>query len=100
MRLSRFRGLLGLDNFTDILEDCFTYDFPSANEEMRVCESLHPQMTDILTTAEQDTANTSRYIMYVMMTSSNGNGWVNNREAGDLRRPRAHYYVIVVVLGK
>ena len=52
----------------------------------------------------------------VMMTSSNGNifrvashsagnspvpgesptnGWVNNREAGDLRRYRAHYDVIV-----
>ena len=24
------------------------------------------------------------------------NGWVNNREAGDLRRYRAHYYVIVM----
>ena len=24
------------------------------------------------------------------------NGWVNNREAGDLRRHRAHYYVIVM----
>ena len=27
------------------------------------------------------------------------NGWVNNREAGDLRRYRAHYDVIVMVLG-
>ena len=26
------------------------------------------------------------------------NGWVNNREAGDLRRQRAHYDVIVMVL--
>ena len=26
------------------------------------------------------------------------NGWVNNREAGDLRRHRAHYGVIVMVL--
>ena len=25
------------------------------------------------------------------------NGWVNNREAGDLRRHRAHYDVIVMV---
>ena len=25
------------------------------------------------------------------------NGWVNNREAGDLRRRRAHYDVIVMV---
>ena len=25
------------------------------------------------------------------------NGWVNNREAGDLRRHRAHYDVIVVI---
>ena len=25
------------------------------------------------------------------------NGWVNNREAGDLRRYRAHYDVIVMV---
>ena len=24
------------------------------------------------------------------------NGWVNNGEAGDLRRHRAHYYVIVM----
>ena len=24
------------------------------------------------------------------------NGWENNREAGDLRRHRAHYYVIVI----
>ena len=24
------------------------------------------------------------------------NGWVNNRVAGDLRRYRAHYYVIVM----
>ena len=24
------------------------------------------------------------------------NGWVNNREAGDLRRPRAHYDIIMV----
>ena len=24
------------------------------------------------------------------------NGWVNNREAGDLRRHRAHYDVIVI----
>ena len=27
------------------------------------------------------------------------NGWVNNREAGDLRRHRAHYDVIVMVKG-
>ena len=27
------------------------------------------------------------------------NGWVQNREAGDLRRHRAHYDVIVVVVG-
>ena len=27
------------------------------------------------------------------------NGWVNNREAGDLRRHRAHYDVIVMSLG-
>ena len=27
------------------------------------------------------------------------NGWVNNREAGDLRRYRAHYIVIVMKLG-
>ena len=26
------------------------------------------------------------------------NGWVNNREAGDLRRHRAHYEVIVMIL--
>ena len=26
------------------------------------------------------------------------NGWVNNREAGDLRRHRAHYDVIVMIL--
>ena len=26
------------------------------------------------------------------------NGWVNNREAGDLRRHRAHYGVIVMPL--
>ena len=26
------------------------------------------------------------------------NGWVNNREAGDLRRPRAHYDVIVMTI--
>ena len=26
------------------------------------------------------------------------NSWVNNREAGDLRRHRAHYYVIVVTV--
>ena len=25
------------------------------------------------------------------------NGWVNNREAGDLRRHRAHYDVIVMI---
>ena len=25
------------------------------------------------------------------------NGWVNNREAGDLRRHRAHYYVSVMI---
>ena len=25
------------------------------------------------------------------------NNWVNNREAGDLRRQRGHYYVIVMV---
>ena len=25
------------------------------------------------------------------------NGWVNNREAGDLKRHRAHYYVIVMI---
>ena len=25
------------------------------------------------------------------------NGWVSNREAGDLRRHRAHYYIIVMV---
>ena len=41
-----------------------------------------------------------------MMTTSNGNifrvtgplcnGWVNNREAGDLRRQRDHYDVIVM----
>ena len=28
------------------------------------------------------------------------NGWVNNREAGDLRRNRAHYDVIVVLMPK
>ena len=28
------------------------------------------------------------------------NGWVNNREAGDLRRRRSHYDVIVMVLGR
>ena len=27
------------------------------------------------------------------------NGWVNNREAGDLRRYRAHYDVIVMICG-
>ena len=27
------------------------------------------------------------------------NGWVNNREAGDLRRHRAHYDVIVMLIG-
>ena len=27
------------------------------------------------------------------------NGWANNREAGDLRRYRAHYYVIVMLRG-
>ena len=27
------------------------------------------------------------------------NGWLNNREAGDLRRDRAHYDVIVMMLG-
>ena len=26
------------------------------------------------------------------------NGWVNNREAGDLRRHRAHYDVIVMIV--
>ena len=26
------------------------------------------------------------------------NGWVNNREAGDLRRQRTHYDVIVMLL--
>ena len=26
------------------------------------------------------------------------NGWVNNREAGDLRRYRAHYDVIVMIV--
>ena len=26
------------------------------------------------------------------------NGWVNNREAGDLRRHRAHFDVIVMIL--
>ena len=26
------------------------------------------------------------------------NGWVNNREAGDLRRQRAHYDVIVMLI--
>ena len=41
-------------------------------------------------------------ISVCMMTSSNGsifriNGWVNNREAGDLRRYRAHYDVIVMI---
>ena len=28
------------------------------------------------------------------------NGWVNNREAGDLRRHRAHYDIIVMISGK
>ena len=28
------------------------------------------------------------------------NGWVNNREAGDLRRYRAHYDVIVMILAR
>ena len=27
------------------------------------------------------------------------NGWVNNRKAGDLRRYRAHYDVIVIIMG-
>ena len=31
-------------------------------------------------------------LIYVRM-----NGWVNNREAGDLRRHHAHYYVIVMI---
>ena len=31
------------------------------------------------------------------MTSAWINGWVNNREAGDLRRHRAHYDVIVMI---
>ena len=26
------------------------------------------------------------------------NGWVNNREAGDLNRRRAHYNVIVMII--
>ena len=26
------------------------------------------------------------------------NGWVNNREAGDVRRHRAHYDVIVMIM--
>ena len=54
--------------------------------------------------------------VYHMMTSSNGNisrvtgpyfflicawinGWVNNRDTGDLRRHRAHYDVVVMCLG-
>ena len=33
-----------------------------------------------------------------MMTSSNENWWVNNGEAGDLRRHRTHYDVTVMYM--
>ena len=33
----------------------------------------------------------------VFLTTLSTNGWVNNREAGDLRRHRAHYDVIVMI---
>ena len=32
--------------------------------------------------------------LYVSLICAWINGWINNREAGDLRRQRAHYYVI------
>ena len=35
-------------------------------------------------------------LMFYLIWAST-NGWVNNREAGDLRRYRAHYYVIVMM---
>ena len=37
-------------------------------------------------------------LMFTLI-SARINGWVNNREAGDLRRYRAHYDVIVMVYG-
>ena len=38
-----------------------------------------------------------RWIPRISLICGRINGWVNNRESGDLRRHRAHYDVIVMV---
>ena len=51
-------------------------------------------------TGTQNATNDFTHLLYLkdMMTSSNGTGWMNNRDAGDLRRHRAHYDVTVMSL--
>ena len=41
-----------------------------------------------------------RALMFSLICAWKKNGWVNNREAGDLRRHRAHYDVIVMHLSE
>ena len=41
-----------------------------------------------------------RALMFSLICAEKKNGWINNREAGDLRRHRAHYDTIVMDLSR